>query len=186
MHASVGDTGMTPFQALSRLVAASEAGVASDPSLLPEAAAWSKSQYASVRLAVRQLVEITAAAGPCFDHPYFGVQAVTLQPAELARLTEPLTELEMAATELAGFVEDIARYLGIEQEASLSFCSSLVSVLEIVERFLPTLPSSPRRLPRKIRCAFARRRKSASRGPTSGPLMPRLLLRPRGTFLSLP
>ena len=137
MHASVSDTGMTPFQALSRLVAASEAGVASYPDLLPEAATWSKSQYASVRLAARQLVEITGAAGPLFAHPYFGVQAVTLQPAEVARLTQPLTDLETVAAELAGFVEQIAGYLGVEQEASLSFCSSLVSVLEIVERIPP-------------------------------------------------
>ena len=66
MHASVGDTGMTPFQALSRLVAASEAGVVSDPNLLSEAAAWSKSQHASVMQAANQLSEITASAGPCF------------------------------------------------------------------------------------------------------------------------
>ena len=102
MHTPVGDTGMTPFQALSRLVAAAEAGVVSDPSLLSEAATWSKSQHASVMQAAHQLSEITAAAGPCFAHPYFGVHAVTLQPAELARLTEPLTALETAATRLCG------------------------------------------------------------------------------------
>jgi very-short-patch-repair endonuclease len=82
-------------------------------------------------------VEITAAAGPFFAHPYFGVQAVTLQPAELARLTQPLTQLETAAAELAGFAEDVARYIGIEQEVSLALCSSLVSVLEIVEMISP-------------------------------------------------
>ena len=137
MHASVGDTGMTPFQALSRLVAASEAGVVSDPNLLSEAAAWSKSQHATVMQAANQLSEITASAGPYFAHPYFGIQAVTLQPAELARLTEPLTELQTAATRLAGYVEDIALYLGLEQEASLSLCSSLVSILQIVDTIPP-------------------------------------------------
>ena len=76
-------------------------------------------------------------AGPCFAHPYFGIQAVTLQPAELARLTQPLTELETSAAGLAGFVEDIARYLGLEQEASLLLCSSLVSILEIVDTIPP-------------------------------------------------
>jgi hypothetical protein len=64
MHAPVGETGMTPFQALSRLVAAAEAGVVSDPSLLSEAAAWSKSQHAPVMQPAYQLSEITAAAGP--------------------------------------------------------------------------------------------------------------------------
>ena len=126
---------------------------------MPEAAAWSKSQHASVLQAANQLSEITAAAGPCFAHPYFGVQAVTLQPAELARLTELLIEAETAAAGLAGYVEDIARYLGLEQEASLSVCSSLVAILQIVERFLPTQLNSPRRSPRKIQCASAKRRK---------------------------
>ena len=137
MHEPVGESGMTPFESLSRLVAAAEAGVVSDPNLLPEAAAWSKTQYAAIMQAANQLWEITAAAGPCFAHPYFGVRAVTLQPAELARLTGPLTELEMAAAGLAGYVEDIARYLGIEQDPSLSLCASLVSVLQIVDTIPP-------------------------------------------------
>jgi very-short-patch-repair endonuclease len=137
MHAPVVETGMTPFEALSRLVAAAEAGVASDPNLLSEAATWSRSQHASVVEAASQLSEITAVAGPCFAHPYFGVQAVTLQPGELARLTVPLTELEPAAAGLAGYLDEIAHYLGVDQEVSLSLCSSLVAILQIVDTIPP-------------------------------------------------
>jgi hypothetical protein len=96
MHAPVSDTGLTPFQALSRLIAAAETGVGSDPNLLSGAGAWSKRQYALVVLAAKELSEITAAAGPCF-----------------------------------------AGYLGLEEEASLSLSSSLVSIFEIVD----TIPS---------------------------------------------
>lgn len=78
MHATVGDTGVTPFQALSQLISAAIAGVVSDPKLLSEAATWSKSHHVSVLQAANQLSEVTATAGPCFDHPYFGVQAVTI------------------------------------------------------------------------------------------------------------
>ncbi len=137
MHAPVGDTGMTPFQALSRLVAAAEGGVVSDPNLLQEAAAWSRSQHASVLQAANQLSEISTDAGPCFAHPYFGVKAVTLQPTELARLTEPLIEAGTTAALLAGYAEDIARYLGLEQKASLSVCTSLISILQIVDTIPP-------------------------------------------------
>ena len=52
-------------------------------------------------------------------------------------MTQPLTELETSAAALAGFVEDIARYLGLEQDASLSLCLSLVSILEIVDTVPP-------------------------------------------------
>ena len=83
MHAPVSDTGLTPFQALSHLIAAAETGVGSDPNLLSEAGAWSKRQYALVVLAAKELSEITAAAGPCVAHPYFGIHAVTLSPLNL-------------------------------------------------------------------------------------------------------
>ena len=137
MHSPVGDTGMTPFQALSLLIAAGEAGVVSDRSLLSEAGTWSKSQHASVMQAAHQLSEITASAGPCFAHPYFGTHAVALQPAEIARMTDPLAELETASAGLAEYFEAIARYLGLEQEPSLSACSSLVAILQIVGSIPP-------------------------------------------------
>lgn len=75
------------FLALSQLVAAGNAGVVSDPDLLVEAATWSKSQHATVVQAARELSEITEAAGPYFQHPYFGVHATSVQPAELVRMT---------------------------------------------------------------------------------------------------
>jgi hypothetical protein len=123
---------MTPFLALSQLVAAGDAGVVSDPDLLVEAATWSKSQHATVVQAARELSEITEAAGPYFQHPYFGVHATSVQPAELVRMIPSLTTLAMAASELASNVEAIANYIGIEHEASLSLCSSLVAILEII------------------------------------------------------
>ena len=132
MHTPVGGTGMAPFPALSRLVAAGNTGAASDPDLLVEAAAWSESQYASVVQAARELSEITEAAGPCFQHPYFGIHASNLQPAELARMAPRLTALAKAASELAENVEAIAIYIGIEQQPSLSLCRALVAILETI------------------------------------------------------
>jgi very-short-patch-repair endonuclease len=132
MHTPVGEMGMTPFLALSRLVAAGNASVVSDPDLLVEAATWSKSQHAAVVQAARELSEITETAGPYFQHPYFGVHATSLQPAELVRMTPSLATLAMAASELASNVEAIANFVGIEHAASLSVCSSLVAILEII------------------------------------------------------
>ena len=75
---------MTPFGALSRLVRAEACGESSAPDIIPEAATWSKGQYASILQGADKLAGITVAAGPCFDHPYFGMHATMLQPAELS------------------------------------------------------------------------------------------------------
>jgi very-short-patch-repair endonuclease len=137
MHAPVGETGTTPFQALSRLISAAGAGIASHPALLAEAATWTKGDHALVVDGATRLVEVTAAAGPCFQHPYYGVAATLLQPAELARLSAPLTALADAAVALVEPVENIADYLGVGGEASFDFCSTIISILQIIE----TLPS---------------------------------------------
>jgi hypothetical protein len=133
MHTPVSNRGLTPFEALSRLIAAAEAGIKSDPEVLSDTETWSGHQYALVMQAAKELSKITAVAGPCSAHPYFGIHAVTFQPAELGRLSERLTQMDASAVELAGFVEEIARYLGIGEEASFSLCSSLISVLEIID-----------------------------------------------------
>ena len=133
MHAPVGKSGVTPFQALSRLVFAREAGIASYPALLTEAAKWSAGEYASVAEATARLSEITAGAGPYFQHPYYGIKGTQLQPAELGRLATPLSQLAEAAVALADYTESIADYLGAQQEASLAYCATLVSILQNIQ-----------------------------------------------------
>ena len=134
MHAPVGETGVTPFQALSRLVMAAEAGVDSHPPLLGEAAKWSQEDYVSITEGVDHITKVTSAAGPCFLHPFYGAGATQLQPGELARFAAPLTVLAEAAVALAECAEAIGEYLGIEQEISLDSCRSLLSILQIIER----------------------------------------------------
>jgi very-short-patch-repair endonuclease len=133
MHAPIGDTGLTPFQALSRLVAAAEAGVASHPALLADAAKWSAGGYGSVVEAAARLSEITATAGPCFNHPYHGVEARQLQPSEFTRLMAPIAALAEAAIALAQWAETIAGHLGIATEISLEACATLLAILRTIE-----------------------------------------------------
>lgn len=137
MHAPVGETGLTPFQALSRLISAAEAGIPSYPPLLAEAGTWAKSGHATVVEGATRLIDVTAVAGPCWQHPYYGVEATQLQPAELARLSTPLAALADAAVALVERAEEIADYLGIGGETSLDSCSTIISILHIIE----TLPA---------------------------------------------
>jgi hypothetical protein len=161
MHGAVGDTGVTPFQALSRLISAAGAGVVSDPKLLPEAAAWSKSDHVAVTQAANQLSEVTTTAGPCFDHPCFGVQAVMLQPAELERLTPSLRRWRRRRPNWRALSRPLPATLVSTKRPRLHFVRRSKRSYKLWERFPPKLPSLARRSPRQIRHAFAKRPKLA-------------------------
>ena len=137
MHATVGKTGTTPYRALSRLVAAAEKGVTSYTALLGEAAKWSQADFASIMQNAVYLAEITATAGPCFEHPYYGVERTQLQPAGSRRLSEPKAVLAEAAMALANRLEALSGDLGIEREVSLDSGAVLVSILRIIESIPP-------------------------------------------------
>ena len=112
---------------------AAETGIGSHPALLAEAAKWSAGEYASVAEGAARLSNITADAGPCFQHPYYGIKGTHLQPTELRRLATPLAVLEEAAAALANRAESIADYLGVGQETSLASCAMIVSILQDIE-----------------------------------------------------
>ncbi len=133
MHTPIGETGLTPFQAVSRLVSAAEAGVTSHTALLADASKWSAGGYGSIVEGATRLSEITRAARPCFHHPYYGVEATQLQPLELSRLMAPLSVLAEIASKLAQCLEEIARHLGITTECSLESCAMILAILRIIE-----------------------------------------------------
>ena len=134
MHVSIGNTGSTPFQALSRLIAAAHAGAESHPPLLEEAEGWSQADYASILQSATRLVEITANAGPCFRHAFYGAEATSLQPAELARLSGPLNLLADAATALAALSAKAFLSLDVTVEITLESCSSVISILQLMAK----------------------------------------------------
>lgn len=132
MHTPIGDTGLTPFRALSQLALAKQVGTVSNPALLKEVAVWPADKYAAGVDAAMRLGEITANSGPCFKHPYFGIRGTHLQPAEIERLSPSLSKLAEAAIELADRAENIGDFLGVGQEPSLGSSVQLVSVLRTV------------------------------------------------------
>ena len=72
MHATVGKTGATPYQALSRLVSAAEAGFASYPALLAEAAKWSQVDFASITKSAADPRRSPRPLAPVFSIPITG------------------------------------------------------------------------------------------------------------------
>ena len=133
LHAPIPGMGATGRQTLASLVSATEKGIASHPPLLAEAAQWTHGVYLSVRESATSLIDITATAGPMLQHPYCGIEAMQLQPMELARLSEPLSALADMAVRLAERAESLAQSLGVGGGASLESCAAQFAVLQIVE-----------------------------------------------------
>ena len=130
MHTLVGDTGVTPFEAISRLIAAKEANIASYSPLLEDASRWNKSAHAEMEKAAARLVEVTSEAGPCHRHPYFGVEATLLQPAEIERLSPSLTALAVSAASLADEGEKALAMLGVASDATIGSCRAAIALLQ--------------------------------------------------------
>ena len=130
MHTQVGDTGVTPYQAVSRHISAAEAKVASYPPLLDEASTWTKSAYAEVERATSVLIDVTAEAGSCHQHPFYGVEATMLQPTELERLAPSLTALATSASALADAGEKALAMLGIGSDATIGSCQAAIAHLQ--------------------------------------------------------
>jgi very-short-patch-repair endonuclease len=133
LHAPVPGMGATGHETLGRLVAATEKGVTSHAPLIAEAAKWTHGVYVSVRESASSLIELTASAGPMSRHPYYGIEALNLQPMELARLNEPLAALADTAARLAERSEALAQSLGVASGATLECCGKQLAILKIVD-----------------------------------------------------
>ena len=119
MHTPVSNRGLTPFEALSRLIAAAEAGIKSDLEVLSETGdlvgASVRPRHASCKRAFEDYRGCRALLrSSLFWHSCSHTSACR---AWTRLRSERLSQMDASAVELAGFVEEIgARYLGIEEE----------------------------------------------------------------------
>jgi superfamily II DNA/RNA helicase len=79
LHAEIGDTAMTPYQALSIQIAAAARGFIPDARLVEEAAHWTGKEFAENARLVERLAGLTESVGPLNSHLYFGVRRIALQ-----------------------------------------------------------------------------------------------------------
>jgi very-short-patch-repair endonuclease len=131
LHRRIGDTGMTPFRALSIQIAAAARDIVPDAKLVAEAATWSLADF-DLRLALTAtLAASTACTGPRNAHPYAGVRNTKLQPSELQRQLPQLRALAAGARDLAAAVREVAIMLGLDQPATFVGGKRLVHLLQL-------------------------------------------------------
>ncbi|WP_374308679.1 DUF4011 domain-containing protein [Methylocella sp.] len=131
LHAPIGETGLTPFLALSIQIAASVRRVTPDAALVEAARSWTRADYETKATSLERLAAQTAAAGPLIRHVYFGARRASLQPADFERLTPQMRRLAREAASLGAAASGLARFLGLRLRATLEGTRALIGLLRL-------------------------------------------------------
>ncbi|HUI20183.1 MAG TPA: DUF3320 domain-containing protein [Methylocella sp.] len=132
LHARIGETAMTPYQALSVQIAAAGRGFTPDARLVEEATLWTGKDFAEKARLVERLAGLTQSVGPLNSHLYFGVRRLALQPADFQRQIPRLQALADKAAALASYATLIANYFGLSPDPSLRGIKTLVTIFRTV------------------------------------------------------
>jgi hypothetical protein len=155
LHALIGDTGMTPYQALSIQIAAAAHGFTPNARLVAEAAHWTGKEFAAKARLIERLASLTENFGPLNEHIYFGVRRIDLQPADFQRQIPRLRALADKAAALVAYASIIANYIGAAPDSSLLGVKTLAAILKSVSSLPPgseniaagiAMSPSPRRI----------------------------------------
>ncbi|WP_051952481.1 DUF4011 domain-containing protein [Methylocapsa aurea] len=134
LHAPIGKTAMTPYQALSVQIAAAGRHFAPDMRLVEEAMEWTGEAYAERNRRIQRLAGLTAHAGPRNKHVYFGVRRIGLQPTDLQRLAPQLQKLADEAAELSACATEIETYFGLRQAPTFTAIRGLIEIFRLASR----------------------------------------------------
>ena len=94
INQTVGDSGVTPFQAAGELLAT---GSLSSPAIpINNISRWSQAEYRSRRRLVDELQARVSAMGSPKDHPFWGTRLTELMPADLESLRTKLEAYQSA------------------------------------------------------------------------------------------
>lgn len=131
-NTSINKTQVTPFDALGTQVFLSGAGIQPPDLEMPAAATWSPEETEKVKMASRQYANIIRSSGLPSDHPWNGIRAQTLQPADLQRLVRKLNALAAKCNELRTATAELAKYLGWENEPSVADIRKICSGIRLL------------------------------------------------------
>jgi very-short-patch-repair endonuclease len=149
LHRVVGDTGMTPYRALSIQISLAARDIIPNAALVAEAAGWNRADFDRRLALTAAFAALTASAGPRDAHPYFGVRRTKLQPSELQRHIPQLRSLAAATRALVASASEIGIMLGLDEPATLASVKRLTVLL----RFFALLPPGSNTM--ALACAMA-------------------------------
>ena len=133
LHASIGQTGMTPFRALGDLVRAAGRNLPPPELGLAGAIDWDPPTYERIRDGVRRLADLTRSAGRRDAHPWRGSRNLSLQPPDLLRFRDRAFRLVHDLRELTTLASSSAVMISRPAPANFTSINGLVALLEEVK-----------------------------------------------------
>ncbi len=130
MHRPVGETGVTPFRAISTLIRLNEQGFAPSDLIVPGIAAWTGERLDEALTAATALASLTSKAGPKLQHPFFGVRKTDILPTDQQRLQPKLEQLIKLLGAADRSAATVAQSLGVSGPRSAQTSGGIVGVIE--------------------------------------------------------
>ena len=96
LHAPLSPSGATPYQILGRLAGWDDGGQAGGDTVLDGADAWTAADVSERRRLLEDIVERLSGLGPIPQHPWRGVRADALEPAERDRVARDIASSQAA------------------------------------------------------------------------------------------
>lgn len=140
LHAPIGESGVTPYDAVGELVRLRAADVSPADFTLDQPETWTVSQTASARRTLEELLEQIAVVGTPGEYPWRGASIDSILPMDLQRLAEKLPN---AAASLRG-AEDKARALADAVEDDAQLTAGHTQALAHLARRLASAPTLDR------------------------------------------
>jgi len=136
LNAPIGESGVTPYQALGYLARSQRAQAADEVIEIPIQGMdeWSVSFFRSARGIVEELQEELKATGVPYHHPFWGSQRVLCLPEDDRRVRDALHEAEDALTRLRGSDAELASTLGVSVSTSPGSTERLMHSAERVSQ----------------------------------------------------
>jgi hypothetical protein len=117
VNRSIGDSGVTPFQAAGELLGNAEHGL--PKTTIPDISRWSQAEYRRKRGSIEELQARVTAMGPPRDHPFWGSGLIDLLPTAQDSLRANLSAYRAALEALIDRVNTLAQTLRLIAPADL-------------------------------------------------------------------
>jgi hypothetical protein len=132
LNTPIEPSGITPFKALGEQVLLLSEGYAAPIIAIPGIQDWAWPKTKEAIDSVERLSRIVSKCGSKLSHPWRGVNAWALQPAELMRLRNDLEVVEKSTTTIAKVSEEVANAFGLAGACTVGNIPTMVQMLQII------------------------------------------------------
>jgi hypothetical protein len=136
LHNPLQPSGVTPFRALGQQVKLAAEGHTIPKLKIANATNWTETKTRTLVSDIQRLAEITAKAGPKYEHAWRGMNALTLQPADQLRLADQLKLFLDSANLFSKAVFEIGSAIGFSTDCS-------INQVEVLSRLLREISLRP-------------------------------------------